>query len=59
MSFRSQLSGKQYPDGEKPVKTVVETRLQTYTNKDGKVSHGWEIVREVLHGEDEDAGNWP
>lgn len=34
--------------GEKPVKVVLERREKTYKNEDGKISHGHEIVREVL-----------
>lgn len=34
--------------GEPAEKRVVKKRDKTYTNKDGKVSHGWEIVEEAL-----------
>jgi hypothetical protein len=52
--FRCQKTGKLSKPGEKPVRVVIETREKTYTipardpRKDPKVTHGWEIVRELL-----------
>lgn len=51
--FKSQLSGKQYEASIAPVKVVVERREQTYINEAGLISHGWEIVREIMIGPDE------
>lgn len=59
--FKSQLTGKQYGPGVKPVRVVVETRPKTYRNEyrnyEGRVtvkfSEGTEIVRELVVGPDE------
>lgn len=51
--FKSKASGKQYPEGTKPVKVIVEYREVTYINSYGKVSKGMEPVRELLIGPDE------
>lgn len=53
MSFRSQLSGRVYPKGIKPVRIVTATRPRTYVNEYGEVSHGTEIVQEIAVGPDE------
>ena len=57
--FRSEYSGKQYQPGVKPVLVVVKARPQTYVNYVGedcdeeKITHCWEIAREIRVGPDE------
>lgn len=51
--FKSELSGRQYPCGIKPVRVVVERRVAHYVNDEGKESEGWEIVKEITIGSDE------
>lgn len=51
--FKSELSGKCYGEYTSPVRVVVERRPKSYQNKDGKLSRGWEIVREIAVGPDE------
>lgn len=59
--FRSQLTGKQYGPGVKPVRRVIETRNVHYTydvkTPDGVTRHierdGVETVREIIVGPDE------
>lgn len=51
--FKSQLTGKQYGPGIKPVRVVVETRPKSYFNDQGTASQGFEIVKELLIGLDE------
>ncbi len=51
--FRCQKTGKVSAPGEKPIRVVVATRFQTYTNDRGPkrepyVTHGYEIVKELL-----------
>lgn len=51
--FKSQLTGKQYGKGVKPLRVVVEWRDREYINEDGKISRGVEIVKELTIGPDE------
>jgi hypothetical protein len=56
--FKSQLSGKVYGPGVSPQMVVVARRPQTYVNYVGeddeeKITHGWEIVKELRIGPDE------
>lgn len=45
--FRSQVSGKQSKKYESPVKVITEVRQVTYINPKGKVTTGYEPVKEV------------
>lgn len=52
--FRCQKTGKLSKPGEKPVRVIVATREKTYhipskdPRKEPRVTHGWEIVQELL-----------
>jgi hypothetical protein len=48
MSFKCDYCSNAQPNGIKPNKVVVETRIKTYpATKDGKFPTGTEIVKEV------------
>lgn len=51
--FKSQLTGKQYGPGVKPVRVVVATRPKTYIEHGVVVGTGTEIVKEMVIGPDE------
>lgn len=51
--FKSQYSGRLYPAGTKPVRLVIAQRPKQYKNEDGKISHGYETVKEIIVGPNE------
>jgi len=47
MSFKCDYCDKPQIDGTKPNKVITKTRNVTYKSKEGKISTGTEIVKEV------------
>ena len=47
MSFKCDNCSEPQPNGVKPNRVVVETRNVTYKTRDGQISSGTEIVKEV------------